>query len=104
MKLPIKTIAAAALAITGVIAATDASSAMQIAPAMTGASSMAQDVRWGCGPGWHPTPWGRCVPDRRAQYYSYGQPRYYGNVQRFYGHGGPRPDWRRPPGDRWDHY
>ena len=31
---------------------------------------MLQDVSWGCGPGRHPNPWGRCVPN-------WGGPRYY---------------------------
>ncbi|WP_370880064.1 GCG_CRPN prefix-to-repeats domain-containing protein [Labrys monachus] len=38
-------------------------------------------VAGGCGPGWHPNPWGRCVPNRRV-----------------YGHAPPPPPpWAPPP-------
>ena len=70
----------------GLIATVGASSAMTLAPASPAASALVQDVRWGCGPGWHPNPWGRCVPNRRVYY---GRPvvRYYGHP-RYYNHYG----------------
>ena len=27
-----------------------------------------QQAAWGCGPGWHPTPWGRCAPNWRPRF------------------------------------
>ncbi|WP_416361809.1 GCG_CRPN prefix-to-repeats domain-containing protein [Mesorhizobium sp. AR02] len=30
------------------------------------ASAPAENVRYGCGRGWHPNRWGRCVPNRRV--------------------------------------
>ncbi len=95
MKFPTKTVFAAVLAIAGLAATAETSSAMSPARTAPGTSSLVQDVRWGCGPGWHPNPWGRCVPDRRrVQYYGYGQ---------------PRRDWGRDhdrgrPERRWDRY
>ena len=41
-----------------------------------GASDITQ-VRYGCGPGFHPNPWGRCVPNGYG--YGYGYPRGYGH-------------------------
>ncbi|TPM92898.1 hypothetical protein [Mesorhizobium sp. B2-1-3A] len=60
----------AALAVTGTAATVAASSAMPLAPLATPA--VVEQVAWGCGPGWHPNPWGRCVPNRVVVY-----PRYY---------------------------
>ncbi|WP_434725097.1 GCG_CRPN prefix-to-repeats domain-containing protein [Mesorhizobium sp. RIZ17] len=69
---------AAALAIGGTAAAS-AASAMPIAP-VAPAPAMIEHVAWGCGPGWHPNHWGRCVPNRRVVYpgyYYWGGPRVY---------------------------
>lgn len=60
----------AALAVTGTAATVAASSAMPQAP--LAAPALVEHVAWGCGPGWHPNPWGRCVPNRVVVY-----PRYY---------------------------
>lgn len=45
-------------------------SAMPIVLVDSGAPPTAQTVAWGCGPGWHPNPWGRCVPN--VPYYGWG--------------------------------
>lgn len=77
---------AAFIATAGLFATVEASSAMPAAPAHeAGASSMLQDVRWGCGPGWHPNPWGHCVPNWRRPGIYYGGG--WGH-RRWYGHGG----------------
>ncbi|MDQ0396440.1 GCG_CRPN prefix-to-repeats domain-containing protein [Labrys monachus] len=91
-----KFVAASLIGLGGLVATAEASSAMTLAPAAPGASSLVQDVRWGCGPGWHPNPWGRCVPNRRVIYYGgprvhyYGGPRYY---HRAYGWHHPYRHW-----------
>ena len=47
-------------------------------------------VAGGCGRGWHPNRWGRCVPNRYGYYRPYYRP--------FYGYG--HEPWNRPsPGD-----
>ncbi|TGQ56795.1 hypothetical protein EN836_03025 [Mesorhizobium sp. M1C.F.Ca.ET.193.01.1.1] len=68
---------AAALAVGGVATAS-AASAMPIAP--VAAPAIVEHAAWGCGPGWHPNPWGRCVPNRRViypGYYYWGGPSVY---------------------------
>ncbi|MBZ9813271.1 GCG_CRPN prefix-to-repeats domain-containing protein [Mesorhizobium sp. CA7] len=83
---------AAALALGGTAAAS-AASAMPIAP-VTPSPALVEHVAWGCGPGWHPNHWGRCVPNRRVIYPGY------------YYWGGPRvyigPVWH--PYHRWHHW
>ena len=58
------------------------------------APAVIEHVAYGCGPGWHPNPWGRCVPYRRVIYPGY------------YYWGGPRvyigPVWH--PYHRWHHW
>ena len=49
--------------------AAGAASAMPMAP--VAAPTLVEHVAWGCGPGWHPNHWGRCVPNRRVAYPSY---------------------------------
>ena len=94
-----KTIIAASFALTGLAASVGPSSAMPAAPAPPAASPLVQDVRWGCGPGWQPNRWGRCVPAPRA-YYGYG-----GGYGHGWGHG-PRRGWYGDGGYRrhggWD--
>ena len=66
-------IKAAALAALGAIGLASAATAIpaQAAPLPLIAAS------YGCGPGWHPDGWGRCVPN--AYFYGYwGGPRFYG--------------------------
>lgn len=84
MKSSLKFIAASLIGLGGLVATVGTSSAMTPAAATPAASSLVQDVRWGCGPGWHPNPWGRCVPNRRVVYY--GGPRHYYGGPRYYGH------------------
>ncbi len=79
-------------------AAVTAAQAMPVAP--TEAPSAITTVAGGCGPGWHPNRWGRCVPFRyrRAPVYRrgyYGPPRvYYGGPVYYYGPRWHRPYWR----------
>ncbi|PBB80395.1 hypothetical protein CK218_13540 [Mesorhizobium sp. WSM3879] len=81
---------AAALAIGGTAAAS-AASAMPIAP--VAAPAIVEHVAWGCGPGWHPNRWGRCVPNRRVIYPGYY---YWGGPSVYIG-----PAWRPWHGDRY---
>ncbi|RVD34098.1 hypothetical protein EN746_36480, partial [Mesorhizobium sp. M8A.F.Ca.ET.023.02.2.1] len=62
--------AAAVLALTGT-AATVATSAAMPMVAQPAAPALIEHVAWGCGPGWHPNPWGRCVPNRVVVYPRY---------------------------------
>lgn len=68
----------ALFALTGIAALTAGALAANAAPAVPasaaehGANIIA--VAGGCGPGFHPTPWGHCVPFRHGFY----RPRYYG--------------------------
>ncbi|TPN89614.1 hypothetical protein FJ987_08805 [Mesorhizobium sp. CU2] len=81
---------AAALAIGGTVAA-GAASAMPTAPVT--APAVVEHVAWGCGPGWHPNYWGRCVPYRRVYYPGY----YWGGPSIYIG-----PAWH--PYHRWHHW
>jgi hypothetical protein len=81
-----KLLLAAALAAGGLVATAQVSSAMTIAPQASAASALVQDVAYGCGPGWHPNPWGRCVPNARVYYYR--PPVYYYHPRAYY-YGGP---------------
>jgi len=80
-----------------------AAQAMPLAP--TEVPSAITTVAGGCGPGWRPDPWGRCVRYRHRWrpapvyrgYGYYGGPRvYYGPPRAYYG--GPR--WHER---RWYH-
>ncbi|RFB80898.1 GCG_CRPN prefix-to-repeats domain-containing protein [Methylovirgula sp. 4M-Z18] len=86
MKAVYKFAAVAILAGSGLAAAVSASSAMPVATDHTVAGqAMIEKTAGGCGPGWHPNPWGHCVPFHR----------------------GPevvvRPGWREPPPHGRDH-
>jgi hypothetical protein len=88
MKRSIKLAAVAALGLCGLALAAGPSSAMPMATAAPAAPTSAQPVAWGCGPGWHPNPWGRCVPNGPVYYW-------HGPVS--YGWGWHRPwGWQRP--------
>ena len=84
-----KILIAAALALAGAFALAAPASAMTVGPVGAGKSPLVQDVRDGCGRGFRPNNWGRCVPERGRQRYDdgYGQPRYNGGgyepAQRF---------------------
>ncbi|MER8693198.1 hypothetical protein NKI77_06025 [Mesorhizobium opportunistum] len=57
--------AAAVLAVSGTVAAAATSNAMPIVSVTKPAApALVEHVRWGCGIGWHPNRWGRCVPNR----------------------------------------
>ncbi len=60
-----KYVAAAGLAIVATGATTAASNAMPLVNVtQPAAPALVEHVRWGCGIGWHPNHWGRCVPNR----------------------------------------
>lgn len=52
-------------------------------------------VAGGCGPGFHPNPWGRCVPFRR----DWDGPRRYDERARWRHDNGEHRGWRREPQD-----
>ncbi|GLS23552.1 hypothetical protein GCM10007874_65730 [Labrys miyagiensis] len=84
-----KTCFAAALALVGAIAAAAPASAMPVGPAAAGKSPLLQspllqDVRDGCGRGYRPNDWGRCVPERYQPRYDNGYGGGYGD-QRYGG-------------------
>jgi hypothetical protein len=84
----------AALAVTGTVATVAASSAMPLVSlAQPAAPALVEHVAWGCGPGWHPNPWGRCVPYRVVVYPRY---RYWHGPAFYVGH--PHHHWHR-----WHH-
>jgi hypothetical protein len=58
----IRSLSFTTLVLSGVMTATGAAYAMPIAPVSNAAPAIVQ-AAWGCGPGWHPNPWGRCVPN-----------------------------------------
>jgi hypothetical protein len=110
MNFPAKAIFAATLAIAGLGATIENSSAMSPVRVAPAASALVQDVRWGCGPGWHPNPWGRCVPERRPAYVDSYRPRYWTQPS-YRPHSWAQPSYRprysdqpsyQP--DRWDRY
>jgi len=87
----------ARLAVVGTIALGSTMAAASAAPIVPNGTSQTNpsivQVWGGCGWGFHPTPWGRCVPNRWG-YHRY-QP-YYGyrpHWQSYYG-GGYYPYWR----------
>ncbi len=57
----IKTMLAVAVLSASALAGASPASAMPFAPA-SGDAPLVQNVAWGCGPGWRPNRWGRCVP------------------------------------------
>lgn len=88
-----KTCFATALALVGAMAAGASASAMSVGPAVADKSPLLQDVRDGCGRGYRPNDWGRCVPERYQPRYDngYGDQRYGGyDEQRYGGYGGQR--------------
>lgn len=95
----IRSLAFAAAAVGGLMMTAGVAPAMPLAPATPAASDAVQDIAWGCGPGWHPNYWGRCVPNAPVYYgwgwrrpvYGWGwrRPGYYGGwhrPHRWYGH------------------
>ena len=61
-----KNVFVAVLAAAGLAATMSATSAMTVAPNTTAGNPLLQTIAGGCGPGFHPNPWGRCVPNRRV--------------------------------------
>lgn len=54
-----KTILAAVVVAGAALAGASQASAMPVGPQPAG--NAIEQVRFGCPPGWHPNPWGRCV-------------------------------------------
>jgi len=84
-----RSLSIAACAFGGLIAMAGTASAMPFAPSTPPVSTPVQDIAWGCGPGWHPNYWGRCVPNAPVYYYGWSHPAYYGWHRRYgwYGSG-----------------
>ncbi len=91
----------AAATLGGLIMTAGMASAMPLSPETAPAparSALVQHVAWGCGPGWHPDYWGRCVPNVFVpvpvyHYYGWGwRHPAYGYYHHGWGH--PHPVWR----------
>jgi hypothetical protein len=71
----------------GLLAAAGSANAAPVVPNLEHSTNVIQ-VWGGCGPGWHPSRWGNCRPNRYgyyAPYRYYGRPYYYGGG--YYGGG-----------------
>ncbi|WP_336487783.1 GCG_CRPN prefix-to-repeats domain-containing protein [Methylobacterium nigriterrae] len=82
-----------AAAIAGGLGLATAVSAAPLAPAplaAAGSDAMIERVAGGCGPGFHPNPWGVCRPNWGPRPY-WRRPVVYGGP---YGYGRPRPYYR----------
>ncbi|WP_431310657.1 GCG_CRPN prefix-to-repeats domain-containing protein [Labrys miyagiensis] len=96
------------LAVAGLTTTAETASALSPVPVTQGAQPLVENVRYGCGYGWHPNYWGRCVPDdgygyvpRRPAYYYEDYPRHdNGRHRGWYKHHGE--DHRRWGGDDGD--
>ena len=51
------------LIVGATMASIDVSAAMPANTTLPAAIAPVEQVAWGCGPGWHPNPWGRCFPN-----------------------------------------
>ena len=80
-----------AVAALGLMTMTNAGSAAPVVHSLGVEQDTAiVQVAGGCGRGWHPNRWGRCVPNRYGYYRAYPYP-YYGDRYQ---------PWNRPsPGD-----
>jgi hypothetical protein len=76
-----KTLLAAAVLSGAALFGAASASAMPIAGQPGMESATIENVAYGCGPGWHPGPYGRCVPNRGPRFV--------------------RPIYRRPPPRHW---
>ncbi|MGV7033294.1 GCG_CRPN prefix-to-repeats domain-containing protein [Methylobacterium symbioticum] len=83
--LPARAFGLAAL-VAGGLGFAGSAGAAPLAVAPLAGDAMVQTVAGGCGPGFHPNPWGVCRPNWGPRPY-YGPRPYWG---------GPRPYWRRP--------
>ena len=79
----------AALLAAGLASAT-AANAAPFGYGPPGSAMPIERVAGGCGPGFHPNPWGHCRPNDRG--WGYGGPRGpYGGRPGYYGYGGGEP-------------
>lgn len=69
-----KVLGLAAVLVSGVGLAT-AAHASPLGYGPVGGDTLIARVAGGCGPGFHPNPWGRCRPNDRGYGYGYGGPR-----------------------------
>jgi hypothetical protein len=60
-----KIVLAGALLASGLTGVVEANAAPIARDAAVAAPAPIDHVRFGCGPGWHPNHWGRCVPNGR---------------------------------------
>ena len=74
------------LALAAVPASAQAAPAIPHGPAPISATLM--QVSGGCGPAYHPNPWGYCVPNHYAYGYGYG-----GGYGGWHGYYGPHYGW-----------
>jgi hypothetical protein len=83
----IKTIFAAVIVAGAALAGVSQASAMPIGPAPD-ASPGIEHVAYGCGPGFAPNGWGRCVPVMRPRYVRpyYARPVYRSYRRPYYGY------------------
>ncbi|MGU3539623.1 GCG_CRPN prefix-to-repeats domain-containing protein [Methylobacterium sp. A54F] len=88
-----------AAVLAGGLGLATAAQAAPLSPAPLGAPAPIERVAGGCGPGFHPNPWGVCRPNWGGPRPYWRRPAYYGGygyyrprpVYRPYGFYGPRP-------------
>ena len=80
-----KALRTAAVIVVGLAAATTANAA-PFSYSPPAGETLVEHVAGGCGPGFHPNPWGRCRPNDRG--WGYGGPRSYDGGGPGYGYGG----------------
>ncbi len=79
------------LALAAVPALANAAPAIPNVPAPISANLM--QVSGGCGPAFHPNPWGYCVPNHYAYGYGYGYGGWHGYYGPHFGWGYHHPNW-----------
>ena len=84
----------AAVAFAGAVALAASSLGASAAPAapdlgMSAGSGNIVEAAFGCGRGFHPNRWGRCVPHGYGGYWSQSRSHYYGGGYPYYGGGYP---------------
>ncbi len=88
-----------AAVVAGGLGLATAASAAPLSPVLLGPDAVGAPIELvagGCGPGFHPNPWGECRPNWGPRPYwrrpAYGPYAYYGRPRPYYGgYYGPRP-------------
>jgi hypothetical protein len=96
-----KLFATAAFAIVGIGIVAGSASAMTAAPRSRADNSLLQTIAGGCGRGFHPNPWGRCVPSHYDDYGS-GYDESYRPAPRYDYQQQPRYGYQQDPGYGYD--